>query len=236
MAQAKTTKADTTPKLNASLPLGALVAELVGTFVLTMAVLNTQGNAIVAAVTIIILVLMLSALSGGHINPAITIAMWVTRKMSGLRAIGYLVAQFLGAMLAVVVVSRFLEGAMDPLTGAQAKLFAINATDEWKPFFGELVGALLFGFGVAAAVFTKREGFETAFTVGGSLLLGLIVAASGSSAILNPAVALAVGALPTAHWVSIIAYTIGPIVGLSLGALLYKLLQSDIMIGNRNKA
>src|SRR5690349_7131389 len=98
MAKANSnSKVDTTIKPT-NLPLGALVAELVGTFILTMAVLNTQGNVIVAAVTVIILVLMLASLSGGYVNPAVTIGMWVTRQITPLRAVGYIIAQFLGAM------------------------------------------------------------------------------------------------------------------------------------------
>src|SRR5687768_3175201 len=91
-----------TPKrgqLSGELVLGALIAELLGTFILTFAVLNTQGNAIIAAITVLILVLMLSKLSGGHINPAVTVGLWATRQISWVKALSYLVAQFLGAML-----------------------------------------------------------------------------------------------------------------------------------------
>ena len=232
MAKAKAAPANTKLSLGGELALGALIAELVGTFILTIAVLNTQGNAIVAAVTVIVLVLVLGKLSGGHINPAVTVGLWATRQISAVRALGYLVAQFLGAMLAVVVASRFLTGSEVP----GMALFSIQATGDWKPFFGELIGALVFGFGVAAATFGKKEGFDAAFTIGGALLLGLIVAASGSSAILNPAVALGVGALDTKHLWGTVAYGVGPLLGASLGALLYKLLQSDIAMGGSKKS
>lgn len=217
--------------LGSELALGALVAELVGTFVLTYAVLNTQGNAIIAAVTVLILVLMLAKLSGGHINPAVTISLWATRQISWVKALGYLVAQFLGAMLAVVIASRFIEGVVDPMTGEQMKLFAVQAKDEWKPFFAELVGAIIFGFGVAAAVLGKKEDFAAAFTIGGALLIGLVVAISGSNGILNPAVALGVGGLDVKHWLGVMAYGLGPVIGAAAGAWLYKLLQSDITLG-----
>lgn len=221
--------------LGGELVLGSLIAELVGTFILTFAVLNTLGNAVVAAMTVLILVLMLSKLSGGHVNPVVTVSLLVTKQISLVKALGYIVAQFLGAMLAVVVATQFLGNTPDPYTGQAAELFSVAVVGEWKPFFGEMVGALLFGFGVAAAVLGKKEGFEAAFTVGGALLLGLIVATSGSSAILNPAVALGLGALDTANIWGIWAYALAPVLGGAVGAMLYKLLQSDIALGVKKK-
>ncbi len=232
MAKTKAAPVSKTISLSGELVLGALIAELIGSFVLAFAVLNTQGNAVIAAITMLILLLMLSRLSGGHINPAVTVSLWATRQIGWIRAVGYLVAQLLGAMLAVVIASRFIDpNAVDPMTGAQMKLFAIEAKDEWRPFFAELVGAIIFGFGVAAAFLGKKEGFDAAFTVGGALLLGLVIAISGSNGLLNPAVALGVGALDTKHWLGVVAYGAGPLLGASIGALLYKLLQSDIALG-----
>lgn len=215
--------------LGSELALGALVAELVGTFVLTFAVLNTQGNAIVAAITVLILVLMLSRLSGGHVNPAVTLSLLATRQIGAVKAIGYLVAQFLGAMLAVVIATKFMGGA-----GAEGMgVYSLKFAGDWKPFYGELLGAMVFGFGVASAVLTKKEGFDGAFTIGGALLLGLIVAVSGSSGVLNPAVALGLGVFDFKQILSFVGYGLGPILGAVLGGLLYKLLQSDVALGKK---
>jgi glycerol uptake facilitator-like aquaporin len=214
--------------------LGALVAELIGTFVLTLAILNTGGNAIVAALAVLILVLVLARLSGGHVNPVVTIAMLVTRQITPVKAAGYLVTQFLGAMLAVVAASQFLAGSTDPY-GQPAQLFSVTVLGDWKPFFAEMVGAIIFGFGVASAVLGKKEGFESAFTIGGALLVGLIIATSGSQALLNPAVALGVGALDTKNLWGFWAYALAPVLGGAVGALLYKLLQSDITLGLKRK-
>jgi len=235
MAKAKAEPAATmtTRALSGELALGALVAELVGTFALTFAVLNTTGNAIVAAITLLVLVLILGKLSGGHVNPVVTVGLLVTRQIGWVKAVGYLIAQFLGAMLAVVVASHFITGTTDPYTGAPAKLFAVAVSGDWKPFFAELIGALVFGFGAASAIIGKKEGYEAAFTVGGALLVGLIIATAGSSAILNPAVALGVGALDLKNMWGLWSYALAPVIGGSAGMLLYKLLQNDITLGLR---
>lgn len=222
-----------------NLVLGALIAELAGSFILAFAALNTQANPIIAAVTVMVLVLMFSKLSGGHINPVVTISLLATRQIGWKKAVAYLIAQFVGAMLAFVAVSHFLQGMMVPnqYTGAmeEAKIFTVSATDTWRPFFAELLGGAVFGLGIAATFLGKKEGYEAAFTIGGSLLIALFVAVIASHALINPAVALSVGILDPKNAWGIYDYAIAPIVGGVIGALLYQLLRSDISLALRSK-
>lgn len=226
-------KAETKPAgkkgLASDLALGALFAELVGTFALTLALLNAQGNFVIAVVAVIVLVLVLGRLSGGHINPIVTVGLMATRQMPVLRGVGYLIAQTLGAMLALVVATKFVEGTMNPMTGEDMKAFAVTALQgDWKPFFAEMLAGLLFSFGVASAVMGKKEGFEAAFTIGGALFIALVVAALGSSAIVNPAVALGLSAYDTGNLWTIGVYLVAPLLGGVAGMWLYKLLQWDV--------
>lgn len=238
MAKAKPAESSTKQgSLINNLALGALIAELVGSFILAFAVLNTGGNAIVAGITVLVLVLALSKLSGGHINPAVTVSLFVTKQIGWKKMIAYLLAQFIGAMLAVVVASAFIAGnaSTDPNTGltGAAKIYSVAVTGTWKPFFAEFVGAIVFGLGIASVAFGKKEGYEAAFTIGGALLIGLIIATAGSSAILNPAVALSVGALDPKNMWGLIDYALAPILGASIGALLYRLLQMDLSFSRK---
>ena len=217
-------------RLGGELVLGALVAEFVGTFVLTVALLNSAGNVIIAGITVMVLVMALSRLSGGHVNPAVTIAMWATRQISAIKAAGFVVAQILGAMLALVVVTQFVHATpMDPTTGQTLSVFNVaDVTGQWRPFFAEALGGLVFGLGVAAAVVGRKNSHEAGFIVGGSLLLGLVVASLGSASIINPAVAVGLSAYHWNNLWSVFAYAVGPLVGVTAGAWLYKLLQWDV--------
>jgi glycerol uptake facilitator-like aquaporin len=215
---------------NRDIMLGALFAELVGTFILTAVVLNTSGNIIIAALSVMVLTIALGKLSGGHVNPAVTVALWASRQISGMRATGYIVAQLLGAMLAVVVVTQFVHTApVSALTGETPQIFSVEAvTGQWRPFLAEGLGALVFGFGIAAIRFGRREGIDAGFTAGGALLLGLILASQATSALLNPAVALGVSAYHLDNWWTIWVYALAPVFGASVGAWLYKLMQWDL--------
>jgi len=219
-----------TSRFSGELVLGALCAELVGTFVLTVALLNSAGNVIIGAVTVMVLVMALSRLSGGHVNPAVTIGMWATKQISAIKAGGYIIAQILGAMLALVVVTQFVHATpIDQVTGQTATVFAAqDVVGQWRPFFGEALGGLIFGLGAAAAVLGRKNSHESGFIIGGALLLGLITATLGSGAILNPAVAIGLSAYHLANWWSVLAYAAGPVVGFVAGAWLYKLLQWDV--------
>ena len=218
-------------RLSSELVLGALVAELAGTFVLTAALLNSGGNLIIAAVVVMVVVMAFSRLSGGHINPAITIGMWATKQISAVKAGGYVVAQILGAMLALVVVTQFVNATPpDPTTGQQvANVFTVpELTGQWRPVFAEALGGLVFGLAAAAAVMGRKNSHESGFIIGGGLLLGLILASLGSAAIVNPAVAIGLSAYDMANLWSVLAFAIAPVAGVIAGAWLYKFLQWDV--------
>lgn len=227
MAVSKAKKVNKTWVLEELQP-SMLTAELIGTFILTCAVIMSSGNVILAALTVLVLILTISKLSGCHINPAITFALFATRQISALKAFGFIVAQLFGAMLALVVMSKFVETATPTMLGQPAELFkAAELMGTWRPFWAEFLGSLLLGLGVAATVFGKKEGFEAAFTVSGALMIGLVLASIGSSAILNPAVAMGISAFTQNIW-TLIVYIGGSILGVTAGAWLFKLLHASL--------
>jgi aquaporin Z len=233
-----------------SIPVAALLAELLGTFVLTAIVIQTKGQAVIVMFALASIVLTIGHLSGAHVNPAITFGAWVTRKIAAWRAVGYMVAQVLGALLAFTVLTWMIGGSpaeQNPYTGQAAAAELFKAQDlikgkEWYAFAAELLGLSLFGFAVASAIREKKEHFAAAFTVGSGLFVALLIA--GSSAILNPAVATALQVfteeaaknkdammmLPqfkdTFGW-ALAVYVVAPFIGSAIGFLLYDLLRRD---------
>ena len=190
-----------------------LIAEALGTFTLALAVLTSiqMGGAMVATPVLAGLVLALfvytiGSKSGSHINPAVTLGLWSINKIKTNDAITYIVAQILGALVAFGVASTLMDSA--PTLGM--------APESMSVFIAELIGALLFGFGIAAVVYGKVRDDMSGMVIGGSLLLGIMLAAGlGSAGIINPAVALALGSLN-------LSYALGSIVGAVLGMNLYK--------------
>lgn len=94
-------------------------AELVGTFVLTLfgcgsaaiagATLGTLGIAFAFGLSIVAMAYAIGNVSGCHINPAVSLGVWLSGKMSGKDFAGYVVAQFIGAILAALVLACIIN-------------------------------------------------------------------------------------------------------------------------------
>jgi aquaporin Z len=221
--------------LRSELALGALVAELLGSAVLAFAALTTANNPILAALAVVIGILIFSEVSGAFLNPVVVVSAWAMKQIGWVKAVGFIVVQVLGAMLAYVVVTKFMQdnsvytlftAANDP--SVSAGYASARTPGEWKPIWGEFVGALIFGFGIASAFLGKKVGFDRAFTIGGALMVGLVAALAGSYAVLNPAVATALSGFAQGGWWSFGAYAVAPLVGGALGGWLFKLLKQDV--------
>jgi glycerol uptake facilitator-like aquaporin len=220
----------------------ALIAEFVGTFIFAAVVVAGQGQPILALFALTGVVLAVGSISGGYVNPALVIGAWATRRMSGLRAIAYIVAQILGAMLALVVLNAFLSGvsaaSADQFTQAPSlfKAAALPEGKEWYIFLAEFLGTLIFAFAAANAYREVRDRTAKAFTLGLGVFLGLMVAGSiaaffSANAILNPAVAISLQAINFSSIWPIAIYVIGSVLGAVAGFGLYHLtanVQKDV--------
>lgn len=225
--------------------IGALIAEFIGTFLLAVAVITQQGNPIIIMFAVAGIVLLIGTMSGSHINPAVTIGAWITRKIKLNRAVGYIVAQFLGALSALGLLTAFAGGADQPSAAAQsygqtaAQLFTASplvAGKEWYVFFAELVGTLILGFAVASVLKSQKDKTTSALTYGFGIFVALILAAAAAAyvsatAVLNPAVALSLDALKWEVW-PLAVYVLAPVIGGVAGFYLQDLLSSKSDGGN----
>jgi glycerol uptake facilitator-like aquaporin len=224
--------------------LGAFIAEFIGTFILATAAVLTKGEPLYIGFTAVAVVLMIGTLSGAHINPLVTVGAWATRKISGVRALGYVAAQILGAMLALVAMTAFIGAApkADPqqaamFTQQSAELFKVNPVDDakvWYVFFAEMLGAAIFGFAFSSAMRAKRDRTAHAFGIGFGLFVAVMVASviasfASTSGVVNPAIALTVGAIDWSAlklW-SVLIYLVAPIIGGVLGFFLFDILRGE---------
>lgn len=224
--------------------LGAAIAEFIGTFLLATAIVSTgaqaQGQAIIALFALTGIVLVIGGLSGAHVNPAITVGAWVTKRISGVRAISYIVAQILGAMLALVVLSSYVHSA--PAVSQQAQMYGqaaasllqVNALPqgkEWSILFAELLGTTIFAFAFARTFRNTRDSIGSAFTIGFGFFLGLMIAGYavnvvGGGAVLNPALAIAEQAFTKLDVWTVAVYALIPLIGGVIGFALNDLLRS----------
>ena len=210
-------------------------AEFIGTFVLvffacgTAAVVGCSAEngtgylltALAFGLVIVAMAYSIGNISGCHINPAVSIAMLVSGKLSVKDFIGYLIAQFAGATAGSAVLMAFV--------GKESGLGA-NALYEGNIALSILIEIILTFVFVSAilGVTSKIENSAVSgIVIGLTLTLVHILGISFTGTSVNPArsfgPALFVGGDALANvWVFLVA----PLVGGVLAALVYKFLDS----------
>ena len=83
-------------------PLVKYLAEFLGTFIL-LSVILTVGDPIPVAVTLMAAMYLVGNISGAHVNPVVSVSMYLNDKLSGNDLGGFDVAQLLGGVAAVYV-------------------------------------------------------------------------------------------------------------------------------------
>ncbi|MFA7248760.1 MAG: MIP/aquaporin family protein [Dehalococcoidia bacterium] len=211
--------------------LKKLIAEAVGTFTLIFAgcgsvMLFTAndrvtlvGVALAHGLAIGLMASALGAVSGAHFNPAVTIGMWVTRRIETLAGAGYIAAQLIGAGLAAAALATlFPEGLRSaatlgtPTLGAGMDFARGVGLEAILTFF---LVTVIFGTAVDARA-PKLGGLAIGLTITMDILIGGPL----TGAAMNPARAFG-PALLTGHWTDHLVYWIGPIVGAVAASLLY---------------
>lgn len=75
------------------------LVELIGTFIFLSVILIT-GEAIPIGLTLAAMIYWGGKISGGAFNPAVTLALYLNKKLNTVQLAGYMIAQFIGAILA----------------------------------------------------------------------------------------------------------------------------------------
>lgn len=186
-----------------------LVAELLGTFLLTLAVSVSLvvpvglPTPLVAGLTLLVLVYAIGSISGAHVNPAVTVGLLSAGKIEPTAAIGYIIAQCIGALLVAPFIALVALAAP-----------AIIVSDSLPVVLSEFAGAFVLVFAIASVAFGRTSKEASGLTIGAGLTVGAMIASGGSNAAINPAVALGLGFIN-------ISYMVAPLAGGIAAALLY---------------
>ena len=86
------------------------LSEFIGTLIFVLAIVMTSSPLIVAG-TFLAVILLIGPFSGGHINPAVTLAMLFKGDMTFATAAPYIAAQVAGA-IAAIQVAKYLKARM----------------------------------------------------------------------------------------------------------------------------
>ena len=179
---------------------GAIAGELVGTMLLTILML-TLGvyQPLYVLIGMIGIAMAVYAFSGAHLNPAVTVGMMASRRVSAIRGVLYIVAQVVGAWLGLVILSGF-RGLGENAAELPAITALVADKTFWPNLFIEFFGASIIGyfFCRAQSYRTTKGAFTYAAIVAGGTVLATLFCVVISSNyvslqnnfILNPAIAI----------------------------------------------
>ena len=193
-------------------------AELMGTYIMVFAgtgaiIVNDVygsvshlGIGLTFGLVVMAVIYSIGSISGAHINPAVSIAFWVSKRFSGKEVLPYIISQFLGAILASLTLSFMFP--QDELLGA-----TLPAGSWEQSFVMEFILTFILMFVILLmSEGSKEVGVMTGFAVGMVVAFEAIFAGPVSGASMNPARSLA-PALVSGHlthlWLYILATTLG---------------------------
>jgi MIP family channel proteins len=215
-----------------------LLAEFIGTFAFVFigagaaaVVGDGVGLSGIAAIafahglTIMVFAFAYGTVSGGHMNPAVTVGVLAAGAMRPVDAAGYIISQLVGSILAALLLRAVLGGAATGLgTPALAHNIALGATTlTITPAAGFVIEAVLAFFLVTVVLSTAvagRAGGLAPLAIGMTVTLNIIMGGPLTGAPFNPARALG-PMIATDNLSDAWLYLAAPIVGAVVAAILH---------------
>lgn len=212
------------------------VAEFIGTFVLVLFACGTASvlgcskevdaayiaTALAFGLVIVAMAYSIGNISGCHINPAVSFAMLISGKMEGIDFVGYLVAQFAGAIAGAGVL-RAIVGK-----GESLGTNSLFREDIWSSMLIEVLLTFVFVLAILGVTSRAKNSRVAGLVIGLTLTLVHLFGIHFTGTSVNPARSLgpaifAGGDALSCVWVFILA----PLVGSALAALVYMLLDDQ---------
>jgi aquaporin Z len=215
-------------------------AELVGTMVLVLmgcgaAVfagapgqsfisVGTLGVAFAFGLAVLAMIYTIGKISGCHINPAITLGVWMSGRMSGKDAALYMVFQVAGAILGSAILWVIASGSGLIATGANG----FGEGHLWQALIAEAVFTFIFVFVVLGVTSKGADNKFAGIAIGLALVLIHIVCIPITGTSVNPARSIgpaifAGGVALQQLWVFIVA----PLVGGAIASVVWRALDTE---------
>ncbi len=197
------------------------VVEFIGTFFLVMCICMTSGGEfgqfapLAIGLTLIMLVYAGGHISGSHLNPAVSLAVYLRGRLNAGDVLPYMVGQFTGATLAAMLSGFLLESfhATQPVT---------KELDIVPALIAELLGTILYVYVYLNMFTTRKTSGNTYFglAIGLAYLAAIYTFQNVSVGAFNPAVAIGITMANITSWSSIWIFLVANFAGGVLAAFL----------------
>ncbi|HEV8622762.1 MAG TPA: aquaporin [Actinomycetota bacterium] len=179
------------------------------------------GVALATGFAVAVMVSVTAPISGGHVNPAVTVGVWVAGKIGSARALAYVAAQFGGGIFASLLLRFVVPLAVWKAANLGTPVLA-TGIGRGKGILIEAVLAFFLVFTVFATLIDDPGPFPQAagLIVGLVLAFDILVAGPFTGGAVNPVRSFG-PALVSGTWNDWWVYWVGPVAGGVIGAVLY---------------
>ena len=220
------------------------ICELIGTMVLVLfgcgsaavagSVLGNLGIAMAFGLSIVAMAYIIGDISGCHINPAVSLGMWINKRMDTTDFIGYIISQCIGALIGIGLLAFIINSCSDlggyMLTGLGQNGFGAASSvgiSMTGALVVEIILTFVFVFTVLGVTRTQKTGPLAGIVIGLTLAFVHIMGIPLTGTSVNPARSLAPalvigGQALNQVWV----FIVGPAIGAIIAGLIYKFLYS----------
>lgn len=204
-------------------------AEVYGTFVLVLfgtgAVLASGGDYLTVAfafgLALVVGLFTVGRVSGGHFNPAVSLGMFLDKRISLNDMLFYWVSQVVGALLASLMLAYLASKA-----AVESTANGLGGLEALKGLMGEAILTAVFVMVILVA--SKLSTYTKYVAIGFALLAVHLVGIGFTSSGVNPARSLA-PAIVSGEFGDIWVFLLGPAIGAVLGWVLYKFIVTGDM-------
>lgn len=181
---------------------------------------NVFGIAMIHALILSLAISMTMGISGGHVNPAVTIGMLIIKRIAPVEAFVYIASQLVGALVAALMVRTFLPDNVGRLVAYGTPVINNYLTFGNAVAIEAIITFLLMSAVMGTMVATNAPKIG-GFGVGLTLIPSVMIAGVLTGAAANPARAFG-PAVISGKFTAQAVWWIGPILGAVLAALLWE--------------
>lgn len=194
------------------------IIEAIGTFFLVLTI-GFSANPLAIGLAVIALVYMGGYISGGHYNPAVTLAVWMQKKIEQKEAVMYMLFQLVGAVAASLI---YLLIRQEPLLIQPGEIVTFNEAMLMEVLFTFALCSVVLHTAVAKRN-TPNQFYGLA--IGAIVIAGAYSVGTISGGAFNPAVGVGpalVGMISgPINFSNILLYILGPFIGAVLASLVF---------------
>lgn len=215
------------------------ISECLGTAVLVLFGCGTavvSGGDLVATslafgLSIVAMAYVIGNISGCHVNPAVSLAMLINKKMDLKDFIGYVIAQILGAFIGAGILYFILNNTLAGVTGLGTNGFGAESAQELSmiaAFIVEVILTFVFVYTILGVTSDDNKSSVAGIVIGLTLTFVHLIGIKLTGTSVNPARSLAPAVIMGGEalkqvWLFIVA----PLCGSTISAVVFKLLNNE---------